>query len=396
MTESAFLEDRTAAVGRLPHGELPPVRILTQSEALRFVGEHADVLDAAGNPPNPFAGSDWVRHFIEQVVPEDDKVLVVEDHDSGDSLMLLLREARKPARCRALANYYASLYSPVSSTSDDRPAAIAQVVRRLGGLRPKISTLNLAPLDGEAGDTVALASALSKHGWYVRRYFCFGNWYLPCDGLAFDAYMSERDSQLRNTWSRKSKRLFAAGQVRIVDSVADVESAMDAYDAVYAKSWKQPEPYPGFVRGWARICARNGWLRLGIASVDETPIAVQFWFTVRRRAYIFKLAYDDAHGKWSAGTVLTAHMIRHALEVDRVVEIDYLTGDDAYKKSWMTQRRKRIGLMACNLRTVRGLAAAGKELAGELRAAIRARWRPGQRAAETRGARTLSPDSSST
>jgi CelD/BcsL family acetyltransferase involved in cellulose biosynthesis len=378
-------------------GECPEVRILTQGEALRFVVDRAGVLDDTANPPNPFAGSAWVRHFIDQVVPADGQVLAVDSRESGDSLMLLSREAGKPGQCRALANYYASLYSPLRSTSSDRTGGIAHIVRLLGEMRPRISTLNLAPLDAEAADTIALSDTLSRHGWYVRRYFCFGNWYLPCDGLAFDAYMGERDSQLRNTWVRKSKRLLAAGRVRIVDSTAEVESAMDAYDAVYAKSWKQPEPYVDFVRGWARICARNGWLRLGIASVDETPIAAQFWFTVGRRAYIFKLAYDDGQAKWSAGTVLTAHMIRHALEVDRVVEIDYLTGDDAYKKSWMTQRRERVGLMACNTRTVRGLAAAGRELAGELRARVRARAQPeAQRAAATRDTRRPSPESSST
>ena len=40
---------------------------------------------------------------------------------------------------------------------------------------------------------------------------------------------------------------------------------MDAYEHVYAKSWKKPEPYPDFVRQWAHICARNNWLRLGVA-----------------------------------------------------------------------------------------------------------------------------------
>jgi CelD/BcsL family acetyltransferase involved in cellulose biosynthesis len=375
-------------------GEPASVRILTQSEALRFVAEHAHVLDARGNPPNPFAGSEWLRHFIGQVVPSGGQVVVVEGHEDGDSLMLLYRDAREPDRCKALANYYASLYSPLSSTTSDRRSAVAHIVRQLARIQPKITSLNLAPLDAQAEDTVALADALSRHRWYVRRYFCFGNWYLPCDGLAFDAYMSERDSQLRNTWARKSKRLLAAGHVRIVDSVAELEPAMDAYDTVYAKSWKQPEPYADFVRGWARICARQGWLRLGIASLDDTPIAVQLWFTVGRRAFIFKLAYDDAHAKWSAGTVLTAHMIRHALEVDRVVEIDYLTGDDAYKRSWMSQRRERIGLMACNTRTIRGLAAAGKEFAGELRIWARSRG-DAQRGVDPPVARTQSPDSSS-
>jgi CelD/BcsL family acetyltransferase involved in cellulose biosynthesis len=351
------------------------VRILNRIQALQFVSERAEVLDAPTNPSNPFASSEWARHFIAHVVAGDQQVLAIEAGPSGDSLMLLVRDIHDQSRCTALANYYASLYSPLSSTASEREDAMASIVNRLTELRPRIATLNLAPLDGDAPDTAALANSLSGHGWYVRRYFCFGNWYLPCDGLAFDTYMRGRDSQLRNTWMRKSKRLLAVGQVQIVSSPSDVDSAMSAYDRVYAKSWKQAEPYADFVRGWAGICAKHGWLRLGIASVDNTPIAAQFWFTVGRRAYIFKLAYDETQAKWSAGTVLTAHMIEHALEVDRVVEIDYLTGDDEYKKSWMTRRRERIGLMACNMHALRGLATAGREFAGDMRARARRRMR---------------------
>jgi hypothetical protein len=352
------------------------MHVLTKSEALHFVRERAEVLDTAANPPNPFACSEWVQHFIDHVAPDDWGILALEGREASNSLMLLYRDAKAPDRCIALTNYYASLYSPLNSTASDRALAMTNAVRQLTDSRPKISTVALAPLDEQATDTSELAKALAGQGWYARRYFCFGNWYLPCEGITFDAYMTSRDSQLRNTWVRKSKKLLAAGRVWIATSTADVESAMDAYDAVYAKSWKQPEPYAGFVRGWARICARRGWLRLGIASVDDVPIAVQFWFTMNRRAYIFKLAYDEAQSKWSAGTVLTAHMIRQALDVDHVIEIDYLTGDDAYKKSWMTHRRERIGLMACNLHSLRGLAAAARESAGAVRTRLRKRLRP--------------------
>ena len=229
------------------------VRALTKSEALQFVRERAGVLDATTNPSNPFAGSDWVQHFIDQVVRENSQVLAIEAGAPGDSLMLLYRDAQAPSRCTALANYYVSLYSPLSSTAADRAEALVRVVRSLTDLRPRIATLNFAPLDAQAEDTAALADALANQGWYVRRYFCFGNWYLPCGGLAFDAYMSDRDSQLRNTWARKSKRLLAVGRVQIVTSADGVESAMDAYDSIYSKSWKQAEPYADFVRGWARI-----------------------------------------------------------------------------------------------------------------------------------------------
>ena len=45
-------------------------------------------------------------------------------------------------------------------------------------------------------------------------------------------------------------------------------------------------------------------------------------------------------------------------DVDRVSEVDYLTGDDPYKKDWMSDRRERWGIVAFNVRTVRGTLAA--------------------------------------
>jgi hypothetical protein len=47
------------------------------------------------------------------------------------------------------------------------------------------------------------------------------------------------------------------------------------------------------------------------------------------RAEIFKVAYDEAHKALSPGTLVTALVMEHVLEVDRVREVDYLTGDDA-------------------------------------------------------------------
>jgi CelD/BcsL family acetyltransferase involved in cellulose biosynthesis len=85
------------------------------------------------------------------------------------------------------------------------------------------------------------------------------------------------------------------------------------------------------------------------------------------------LAYDENQSAWSAGTVLSAHLFQHALDVDRVVEIDYLTGDDAYKSSWMTHRRDRIGLMACNLRSLRGVISTAAEVAGQMKGRFRSR-----------------------
>ena len=354
------------------------MRALNRQEALAFVTEHAATLDAPGNAPNPFACSDWVRHFIAEIAEDDWRIMALEGGPGGGDLMLAYQHAATPWRAQSLTNYYASLYSPLASTASapqERAAAMRAIVKDLSSARPKVAIAQFSPLDPQSPDVIALTDELRNQGWYVRPYFAFGNWTLPCDGLDYDGYIAGRDSKVRNTLARKAKKLLASGTLEIVTEPADVERGMDAWDAIYGRSWKQPEPYPNFVRGWARICAQRGWLRLGIASLEGKPIAAQLWFTLDRRAYIFKLAYDEDYAKWSAGTVLTAHMFRHALETDRVVEIDYLTGDDPYKSAWMTHRRERTGLIACNLRSARGLLGAAREVAGSLSAPLRQRMR---------------------
>lgn len=348
------------------------MHFLSKANVLEFIRERLDLFDHAGLS-NPFSCSAWMLHFIEQIAEEQWTFVIPEYVGNGESLMLLYSDHKSPYRRSAVANYYTSLYSPLISSvcsASDRNIAVSKLIDQLVELRPRCSIVNLAPLDSDLADVSALRQCFRASGWYVRQYSCFGNWYLPCAGMSFGEYMKSRDSKLFNTWTRKRKK-FSGGtrdgaRLEIVTSSADTLKAMDAYEKVYTKSWKKPEPYPDFVRKWAVICTQNGWLRLGLAWVGDVPIAAQFWFTMNRHAYIFKLAYDEEYSKWSAGTVLSAHMFEYALEHDRVVEIDYLTGDDAYKKNWMTERRERIGLQACNPRTPRGLQATVIEMASQI------------------------------
>ena len=348
--------------------------ILTRNEAREFVRERASLFAACAER-NPFCSPQWTLHFLDQIAREDWRVVVPILEGAGAPLMMLYARGGKQNKLAALTNYYSSLFSPIVSYQPEPQAAAASLVGQIADRRPRISTVDLSPMDGSAPEVAAVRDALVAHGWYVRQYFCFGNWYLPCEGLAFADYMASRDSKLHNTWVRKSKRFRPTpsgdARVELVTDLSDVERAMDAYDAVYAQSWKQPEPFPDFVRGWARICAREGWLRLGLAWLRDVPIAAQFWFTVNRKAYIYKLAYDEEHAKLSAGTVLTAELFRQALDVDKVTEIDYLTGDDAYKRSWMSHRRERTGMLACNPATANGLLLIAREMAGEVRHRLR-------------------------
>ncbi|MFA9438803.1 GNAT family N-acetyltransferase [Uliginosibacterium sp. sgz301328] len=349
------------------------MRVMTQHETLRFIDEYRELFDAEARR-NPFMCAAWMRLFVQHIATGAWSFFAPVA-DDGRSLMLFYSDDGRRT-WHAVANYYTSLHSPLVSTLDAgaaRQRAITALVEQIATYRPRPAILDLAPLDEDDGDTQSLRQALAARGWLTRQYDRFGNWYLPCKGVSFSDYMAARDSQTRNTWTRKKKQFAANGEARleIVQAPADVPRAMDAYERIYALSWKQPEPYAGFVRDWAMACAQHGWLRLGLAWQGDVPIAAQFWFTLHGRASIFKLAYDQEYARLSAGTVLSAHLFEYALDHDRVSEIDYLTGDDPYKRSWMGARRQRIGLVACNPMTLRGIAAGAREMAGQMRQRLR-------------------------
>jgi CelD/BcsL family acetyltransferase involved in cellulose biosynthesis len=105
-------------------------------------------------------------------------------------------------------------------------------------------------------------------------------------------------------------------------------------------------------------------LRLGILHLNSVPVAAQLWLTHGGVASIYKLAYDEEASRYSAGTVLTAAMFEQALDRDHVVEIDYLNGDEPYKRDWMSHRRERRGIIAFDLSQWKGFKAALRHWAG--------------------------------
>jgi hypothetical protein len=212
-----------------------------------------------------------------------------------------------------------------------------------------------------------LRQALAASGHWIIEQPSHVNWYLPVvQGWA--PYLASRPGELRSTIARKTKAfLKGGGRLEIVETEDGCEAALDAYATVYARSWKQPEPCLDFVPALVAMCARRGWLRLGIAWLDDRPISAQIWVVSNGKASIFKLAYDEQQARLAPGTLLTAHMMRHVIEVDRVREVDYLVGNDAYKAHWMSHQRQRIGLLAYDRRKALGWI-------GAVRAVV-SRWR---------------------
>jgi hypothetical protein len=274
-----------------------------------------------------------------------------------DNLML----CTTPYTCESGA-----LYATRNDTGSVR-TLVAAVVREA-----HVATVLWTGFDPVSPAFAATLSGLRDARFLARAYCCWGNWYENVGGSGFDAYLERRPSILRNTWQRKMKALEKDAQPTFRIN-GELEQFISYYNDVYRRSWKTAEPFPNFMPALMRTAAALGALRTGVLMCGDQPIAAQFWLVWRRRATIFKLAYDEKWERYSPGTLLTMEMARAVLSDDKPSEIDFGRGDDGYKKLWLSQRRERWGIEAANPNTLRG-AMAGAAIAARMARERLRRW----------------------
>ena len=324
----------------------------------------------------------WFRNFSRNALDVEDQIRIygVELEDATPIAVLPTRYTAQPAKrlgtktLFSLANYYSSLYGPLLDPEVDSQEVLQELARFICAETPRWDMVNLRYLDRDSPVFEALVRAFRSAGMVVQTYFCFGNWYLQVNGRSYREYFDSLRSSVRNIAASKNKKLERSGQVRveIITGGSDLESAIHTYEQVYASSWKVQEPYPCFVPGLIRTCAENGWLRLGLAYVNEQPAAAQLWVVHDGIASIYKIAYDRKFSDLSVGTYLTTRLLQQVIDVERVREVDYLSGDDRYKQDWMSHRRERWGILALNPRTVMGSLAIIRHVGGRaVRTAMR-------------------------
>ena len=321
--------------------------------SLRELPEGFDEVFGEAAKSSFFLSLPWFMNLADHGLPGDVRMRCYACSEGGAAAALPMMHVEGRRRLESASNYYASLYMPVVAGDGDALEKIAAEISE-----ERWHVVDLHPLDRDSPLFARLEKALERAGMTVLPYFCFGNWHLDVAGRSADDYFSGLPSRLRNTLKRKRKRLDAVpgAKIGIVTGGEGLEAAIADYQKVYQSSWKVPEPYPEFVPGLIRVCARHGWLRLGLLHCDGEPVAAQIWIVKDGIASIYKLAYDERFAALSAGSILTAELMRHVIDVDRVCEVDYLTGDDDYKRDWMSGRRERWGLVAYNRRTLKGRA----------------------------------------
>ena len=236
----------------------------------------------------------------------------------------------------ALANWYTFRFRPVLSGSDDLLTALARDLPR------RAHRLTLSRVPDEDGSATRLAAAFRQAGWLVVREICDTNHVLPLAGRDYETYLAARPGALRTTLKRKTKKVAVEVLTRF-DA-----AAWAAYEDIYAESWTPEEGSPAFLRAFAEAEGAAGRLRMGLARGADDPrgpaIAAQMWTVEGGTAFIHKLAHREAAKPLSPGSVLSAALFRHVIDIDGVELVDFGTGDDPYKRDWMETVRPRYRL----------------------------------------------------
>jgi CelD/BcsL family acetyltransferase involved in cellulose biosynthesis len=239
----------------------------------------------------------------------------------------------------ALANWYTFRFRPILSSAHGSERMLDALASDLSG---KARRLTLSGLPDEDGSASRIEAAFRKAGWIVSREVCDTNHVLPVAGRSYEQYLASRPGTLRTTLKRKTKKVSVEVLTRFD------EQAWRDYEDIYAESWKPEEGSPDFLRAFAEAEGAAGRLRLGIARAADDPqgraIAAQMWTVEGGTAFIHKLAHREAARPLSPGSVLSAALFRHVIDIDGVNLIDFGTGDDPYKRDWMEDVRARYRL----------------------------------------------------
>ena len=303
----------------------------------------------------------WFEATEEAALPDGASPHYVMAAEAGRPVALLPMQAGRGLH-RSLTTPYTTQFQPLLTGDADARAvglAIGRHLRRwpvvlLEALNPAWS--GLKPFLG----------GLRQAGMIPNRFDHFGNWHECVAGLDWAAYLAGRPGALRETIRRRGRDAARDGTVtfEVLDGCTGLDGAMAAYEAIYAKSWKMPEPYPRFNAALLPRLAQAGVLRLAVMRRAGLAVAAQYWTVQDGVATVLKLAHDDDARAISPGTLLTAHVIRMLLEQEWIQELDFGRGDDPYKQSWAGGRRQRIGVMLANPRRPGGLVALARHELG--------------------------------
>ena len=313
----------------------------------------AAALFASVGSESLFTSKPWFEAFLAAGLPPGAKpvFMTLDGPDGPRAVLPCERTAHGDPSVSSLTSFYSCDFRPLIAAGDDAAFDLAQAV---ADHLSDVAVFRFDSLDSTWPALAPFLNGLARPGRVLLRYAHFGRWWENLEGRTFADYLAARDGALREVVRRKTAKLERDGATLTVigpdGTAAETDAGIADYETVYARSWKEAEPFPQFQPTLMRKLAAAGWLRLALCHVAGRPIAAQLWVVVGRTATVLKLAHDKAFDRHSPGTVLTAFAIRTLMARDDIASLDFGRGDDLYKRGWTTNRTPHIGVLSVSIR----------------------------------------------
>ncbi|QBG36525.1 GNAT family N-acetyltransferase [Litorilituus sediminis] len=276
--------------------------------------------------------------------------------DNKDIILIAWPLVHRGQAISSLTSFYSTVTEPLffSKEAQQKLPSLLQCITQ----QNQWQSLSLGPIDSTSLLAQALSNGQDNIG-YRRLFAQSDNFYLN-ELSSFEQYYQQRPSQLKNTIKRKAKKLAKqhSYHIDIITQESDLAAAFIHYKSIYQQSWKADEYSFDFIDYVCRHAAQQGKLRLGLLFVDNIAVAAQIWFVQEsaqvKVASIFKLAYIPQYQDYSVGSLLSMALSEHVLSCDKVNEIEFGMGSEAYKKDWLPKLRSRVTYQFFNAQTIYG------------------------------------------
>lgn len=157
---------------------------------------------------------------------------------------------------------------------------------------------------------------------------------LPAD---FETYLDSLDKKARHELRRKLRRLTGDEDTgaEITWRRDDLVKAMDDFVRLHRLSSVDKDAFMtpsmiAFFNDVAQMCQQRGWLCLAFLSVHGVPVSTIMAFEYGQTFYLYNSGYDPDYEYMSAGLLLKALAIEHAIKSGMTC-YDFLQGNERYK-----------------------------------------------------------------
>src|SRR5215212_1787017 len=183
---------------------------------------------------------------------------------------------------------------------------------------------------------LTIKAEAEKRGWTHHEEV-----YRPTPRIAlngsFDEYLSRIEKKQRHEIRRKMRRAAESEKnvgFHVIDSVADIESEMNAFFDLMVQDPNKEQFLHPEMREQMAVTIRNafkqGYLWLAFLEVDGAKTAASLNFNYKNKLWGYNSGVGREHMELSPGWVLLAHVIQWCCENNRY-EFDFMRGDEDYK-----------------------------------------------------------------